>query len=183
MPDWSAWIGREERRSDSIDDAAHRRWLATLDRDAPDGGTVAQGYHWCLCLPDAPTARLMKSHGAFLVPTLSTYAALADEGQRLGWSAAMLDKLARVQARGIESVALAKSEGVSIVFGTDLTISAEMYRLHYRWLETDDQYMPSRSGQNNSVTSWRIHGVYLPEDVLERVYHRNFERLVLKRQA
>jgi imidazolonepropionase-like amidohydrolase len=66
------------------------------------------------------TARLMKSHGAFLVPTLSTYAALADEGQRLGWSAAMLDKLAKVQARGIESLAIAKAEGVGIVFGTDL---------------------------------------------------------------
>ena len=58
MPDWSAWIGREERRSDRIDPAAHRRWLATLDRDAADGGAVAQGYHWCLCLPDAPTAAL-----------------------------------------------------------------------------------------------------------------------------
>ncbi len=71
-------------------------------------------------LIDVPTARLMKSHGAFLVPTLSTYAALADEGQRLGWSAAMLDKLAKVHARGIESLAIAKAEGVPIVFGTDL---------------------------------------------------------------
>jgi hypothetical protein len=26
---------------------------------------------------------MMKTHGAFLVPTLSTYAALADEGERL----------------------------------------------------------------------------------------------------
>ncbi|MBN8508475.1 MAG: amidohydrolase family protein [Burkholderiales bacterium] len=71
-------------------------------------------------LIDAATARLMKSHGAFLVPTLSTYAALADEGQRLGWSAAMLDKLAKVHARGLESLAIAKAEGVGIVFGTDL---------------------------------------------------------------
>jgi imidazolonepropionase-like amidohydrolase len=71
-------------------------------------------------LIDEATARLMKSHGAFLVPTLATYAALADEGQRLGWSAAMLDKLAKVQARGVESLAIAKAEGVPIVFGTDL---------------------------------------------------------------
>jgi imidazolonepropionase-like amidohydrolase len=71
-------------------------------------------------LIDVATARLMKSHGAFLVPTLSTYAALADEGQRLGWSAAMLDKLEKVQARGIESLAIARAEGVGIVFGTDL---------------------------------------------------------------
>jgi imidazolonepropionase-like amidohydrolase len=71
-------------------------------------------------LIDEATARLMKTHGAYLVPTLSTYAALADEGQRLGWSAAMLDKLAKVRSRGIESLAIAKAEGVPIVFGTDL---------------------------------------------------------------
>lgn len=58
MGAWDAWIGREERRSDSIDSGAAGRWLATMDRDAPAGGLVPQGYHWCLCLPDAPTARL-----------------------------------------------------------------------------------------------------------------------------
>ena len=71
-------------------------------------------------LIDAATARVMKTEGAFLVPTLSTYAALADEGERLGWSAEMLGKLATVSARGIESVQLAVSEGVPVVFGTDL---------------------------------------------------------------
>jgi imidazolonepropionase-like amidohydrolase len=71
-------------------------------------------------LIDAATARVMKAEGAFLVPTLSTYAALADEGQRLGWSAEMLAKLATVSASGIESVQLAISEGVPVVFGTDL---------------------------------------------------------------
>jgi hypothetical protein len=35
-------------------------------------------------LIDEATARVMKSHGAYLVPTLSTYAALADEGERTG---------------------------------------------------------------------------------------------------
>ena len=71
-------------------------------------------------LIDAATARVMKAEGAFLVPTLSTYAALADEGERLGWSAEMLAKLATVSASGIESVQLAVSEGVPVVFGTDL---------------------------------------------------------------
>ena len=45
-------------------------------------------------LIDEATARVMKAHGAYLVPTLATYVALADEGERLGWSADMLDKLA-----------------------------------------------------------------------------------------
>ena len=71
-------------------------------------------------LIDEATARVMKSHGAYLVPTLATYAALAEEGQRLGWSAAMLDKLQGVHNRGVEAVKIARAEGVPVVFGTDL---------------------------------------------------------------
>lgn len=71
-------------------------------------------------LVDEATARVMKQHGAYLVPTLSTYAALAQEGQRLGWSAEMLDKLRRVHDQGLEAVRLARAEGVPVVFGTDL---------------------------------------------------------------
>jgi imidazolonepropionase-like amidohydrolase len=71
-------------------------------------------------LIDEASARVMRAHGAYLVPTLATYAALADEGQKLGWSAAMLDKLDKVQARGLESLRIAMAEGVPIVFGTDL---------------------------------------------------------------
>ncbi len=58
MGDWSAWIGREELRRDRIDPGHLARWLATFDREAPAGGRVPQGFHWCLCLPDAPTAVL-----------------------------------------------------------------------------------------------------------------------------
>ena len=58
MSDWQNWIGREDVRHDHVDPAAVNRWLATLDRAAPADGSVPQAYHWCLCLPDAPTAIL-----------------------------------------------------------------------------------------------------------------------------
>ncbi|MFC0590067.1 MaoC family dehydratase N-terminal domain-containing protein [Novosphingobium aquiterrae] len=58
MPDWNAWIGREEVRDDFADPGLFARWLATLDRAAPGMGVAAQGFHWCLCTPDAPTALL-----------------------------------------------------------------------------------------------------------------------------
>ena len=58
MSEWAAWIGREERRVDRIEPGTYRRWLATLDSEAPANGVVPQGYHWCLALPDAPTASL-----------------------------------------------------------------------------------------------------------------------------
>lgn len=71
-------------------------------------------------LLDEPTARVMKSHGAFLVPTLATYAMLAEEGKRLGWSDEMLGKLDRVKDAGTRAIAIAKAEGIPIAFGTDL---------------------------------------------------------------
>ncbi|KPF49173.1 hypothetical protein IP87_03755 [beta proteobacterium AAP121] len=71
-------------------------------------------------LVDEATLRLMKTHGTYLVPTLSTYAALAEEGQRLGWSNAMLEKLVVVQSQGALAVKMACDEGVPVVFGTDL---------------------------------------------------------------
>ena len=71
-------------------------------------------------LIDEATAREMKRHGAYFVPTLATYAALAEEGEKLGWSVDMLDKLKRVQASGLQAVRLAQAEGVPVVFGTDL---------------------------------------------------------------
>ena len=58
MSNWDDWIGREDIRHDHIDPAAVTRWLATLDRAAPADGSVPQAYHWCLGLPDAPTAIL-----------------------------------------------------------------------------------------------------------------------------
>jgi 3-methylfumaryl-CoA hydratase len=58
MGAWDTWIGREEVRADRIDSGLAARWLATLDRDAPSDGNVPQGLHWCLCVPDAPTAKL-----------------------------------------------------------------------------------------------------------------------------
>lgn len=71
-------------------------------------------------LIDEATVREMKKAGAFLVPTLATYSALADEGARLGWSPEMLAKLDRVTAAGAAAVKLAQEEGVPVVFGTDL---------------------------------------------------------------
>lgn len=71
-------------------------------------------------LLDEASVRVMKEHGAYLVPTLATYEALGDEGARLGWLPSMLDKLQRVREFGLQAIRLAQSEGVPIAFGTDL---------------------------------------------------------------
>lgn len=65
-----------------------------------------------------------------------------------------------------------------ILFGTDATVSAEMYRLHYRFLETDDEHFDYGLGETPGQGRWRVYGLYLPEDALEKVYYRNAERVI-----
>lgn len=55
---YDAWIGRETRSTDRLDDALAGRWLATFDLARPHPPIMPQGIHFALCTPDAPTARL-----------------------------------------------------------------------------------------------------------------------------
>ena len=71
-------------------------------------------------LLDERAARAMKEAGAYLVPTLATYAALSAEGAKLGLTPEMLAKLERVKDRGVKAIRIAKSAGIPIAFGTDL---------------------------------------------------------------
>ncbi|MDD4108452.1 MAG: amidohydrolase family protein [Prolixibacteraceae bacterium] len=59
-----------------------------------------------------------------------------------------------------------------ILFGTDTPPDAEAYSVYYRFLETDDEYIdptPAHKQQGR----WMIYGLYLPDEVLEKVYYKN----------
>jgi imidazolonepropionase-like amidohydrolase len=71
-------------------------------------------------LLDLETAQLMAEYGAYLVPTLATYAAIERNGEKLGWSPAMREKADRVKHLGIEAIRIAQSAGVKIGLGSDL---------------------------------------------------------------
>src|SRR3954447_17942430 len=71
-------------------------------------------------LIDEPTARLMAERGVFLVPTLVTFKALAENGGGLGFPPDMLAKLSRVVDVGTTSLRHAQAAGVKIAYGTDL---------------------------------------------------------------
>jgi len=58
MNSWSEWIGREERASDTSDAGLARRWLGTFDLAQDISGPLPQSAHWCLAVPDLPSARL-----------------------------------------------------------------------------------------------------------------------------
>ncbi|MCE5251250.1 amidohydrolase [bacterium] len=59
-----------------------------------------------------------------------------------------------------------------ILFGTDTPCDAEAYRIYYRFLETDDEYFDPAGGHHRQGR-WMIYGVYLPDDVLEKIYNKN----------
>lgn len=59
-----------------------------------------------------------------------------------------------------------------VLFGTDTAPNVEAYRVYYRFLETDDEYINSDPSHHRQGR-WRIYGLYLPDDVLEKIYNKN----------
>lgn len=55
---YEAWIGREQRAKDRLDEGLAERWLATFDLAKPHPPIMPQGIHFALCTPEAPTAAL-----------------------------------------------------------------------------------------------------------------------------
>ena len=58
MVDLTPWIGREERACETLDAPLARRWLATFDLPLRNDGAMPQGIHWCLGVPETPSAAL-----------------------------------------------------------------------------------------------------------------------------
>ncbi|MFO0815818.1 MAG: amidohydrolase family protein [Gemmatales bacterium] len=61
-----------------------------------------------------------------------------------------------------------------IMFGTDTTPRREAYRIYYRFLETDDEYF-NCAESHHLQGFWNIYGIFLPPDVLEKIYRKNAE--------
>ncbi|MDP5104335.1 MAG: MaoC family dehydratase N-terminal domain-containing protein [Erythrobacter sp.] len=55
---YDAWIGREQRAKDRLDEGLAARWLATFDLARPHPPIMPQGVHFAVCTPEAPTAAL-----------------------------------------------------------------------------------------------------------------------------
>jgi predicted TIM-barrel fold metal-dependent hydrolase len=68
-----------------------------------------------------------------------------------------------------------------IMFGTDTTPKRDAFRIYYRFLETDDEYFDC-SASHHRQGFWNIYGIFLPPEVLEKVYHKNAERILFAAQ-
>jgi len=59
-----------------------------------------------------------------------------------------------------------------ITFGTDTPPKRDAYQMYYRFLETDDEYFDCSVG-HHPQGFWMIYGIYLPKEVLVKVYCKN----------
>src|SRR6185312_9462157 len=59
-----------------------------------------------------------------------------------------------------------------ILFGTDTPPKRDAFRIYYRFLETDDEYFDSAASHHRQGF-WMIYGLFLPPDVLEKIYFKN----------
>lgn len=106
--------------------------------------------------------------------------------ENLDWVQSMLDKYPNVMVEfGAREAELGRQPRRTrdlflkyqdrVMFGTDNGLSEDMYRNNFRWLETADEYFDywGAPGQGR----FEITGLALPDEVLEKIYHVNAERL------
>jgi imidazolonepropionase-like amidohydrolase len=81
-------------------------------------------------LLDIPSAEAMAKHGAYLVPTLAAYDAMARRGDEIQLTDVGKQKNAEVLDAGVKAIEIAHKHGIKIGFGSDL-----MGNLHHDQLQ------------------------------------------------
>jgi imidazolonepropionase-like amidohydrolase len=113
--------------------AAHTYTARSIQRAVRNGvRTVEHGN-----LADQATLDLMEQHGAFLVPTLIIFRALAEEGVADGLPADLAGKLGNMMEEGQRVVEMAYRSGIPMAYGTDLIGSGHRRQLEEFVLRAD----------------------------------------------
>jgi len=113
---------------------------------------------------------------------------LGNYAENIGWVAEQLDKYpnfyvdidARISELGRQPYTARKfllKYQDRVMFGTDTTPDAEAYRIYWRFLETDDEYFDVAKS-HHLQGRWQVYGLYLPDEVLEKIYYKNAVRLI-----
>lgn len=164
----------------------HRNERVELLREHPD---------WHLARPGLPAFQTVIDELAALVArhreTVFVGAHVGCYAENLAWVGALLDRCPNfyvdLAARLDE---LARQPYTArrfliryqdrVLFGSDYPADVAMYRTHYRFLETDDEYFPGPAGDRPGY-SWRLTGLHLPARVLTQIYRTNARRVLTGR--
>lgn len=124
-----------------------------------------------------PATIFIGAHVACFAEDLAWVSRMLDEYPNLYVDiAARIPELGR-QPRGARALFLKHSD--RILFGTDLfPPDREIYEIHFRFLETDDEHFAYSVDDPPPEGRWAISGLDLPDDVLRKVYGENAGRLI-----
>ena len=109
--------------------------------------------------------------------------------ENLGWVGQMLDECpnyfvdisARLGELGRQPYSARKffiQYQDRILFGSDMGPDLDAYRLYYRFLETDDEYFNYNTTEIPAQGRWYVCGLYLPDEVLKKVYAGNAKKVL-----
>ncbi|GAB5402928.1 MAG: amidohydrolase family protein [Aureliella sp.] len=133
----------------------------------------------------AARARLFARHRG----TTFIAAHLGNDGEDLAQTAKMLDDNPNVVVEFASRISELGRQPYSardfliryqdrVLFGTDGPWPEQRYQYYWRFLETKDEYFPYSEKPFPPQGLWRIYGVYLPDDVLRKIYAGNAARLI-----
>ncbi len=160
-PDWHFWPTRASRDADDRAFPPFADILASFDRMV--------GRH--------PRTTFIGAHVASASEDLALVGGLLDAHPNLSVDiAARLAELGR-QPYTARSFFLRYAD--RILFGVDMAPDPDLYRIHYRWLETYDESFDYSTDDVPGQGRWQIHGIGLPDDVLRKVYRDNALRVLV----
>jgi len=109
--------------------------------------------------------------------------------ENMGWVCALLDRCpnfyvdfsARIGELGRQPYTARRffmNYSDRILFGSDMGPDVDAYRICYRFLESDDEYFNYSTGDVPQQGRWHVYGLFLPDDVLKKVYSENAKRVL-----
>jgi len=165
-----------------------------LTPDNEHYGSLRKYPSWCFAGDEFPPKeellerrdRLVARHGktTFILPHVANFAEnlayvsrLLDEHSNVYVDfSARIDELGRQPYTAREFFLRYQDR---ILFGTDMPVSADMYRCYFRFLETFDEYFfPPDYDGTFERRRWAICGIGLPPDVLAKIYFRNAVKVI-----
>lgn len=129
-------------------------------------------------------ARLVRRHlgTTFIGAHVGCYA------ENLAWVSALLDECsnlvvdisARIAELGRQPYTARRfllRHADRVLLGTDAGPDLATYGVYARFLESEDEHFPYSPDGIPEQGAWRIHGLHLPRDILDQIYHDNAARL------
>ena len=157
---------------------------------------ISEHPDWHFSSPQYPSFSLLIDGLANLINrhprTIFIGAHVGCYGENLTWVADLLDKCpnfyieisARIGELGRQPYTSRQffiEHSDQILFGSDFGPDLEAYRLIYRFLETDDEYFNYNVGEIPQQGRWYVYGLHLPDEVLQKIYYSNAEKLLVKK--